>query len=71
MGGGAASLLLLAGLFEQWQQLSGDLNQAFAAGPAKWRELWQRDRGLLGVAGAARAKRLSNALATLAVDAGQ
>ncbi len=69
--GSAAAHLLLAGLFEQWQQLSGDLDQAFAAGPAKWRELWQRDRGLLGVAGAARAKRLSNALATLAVDAGQ
>lgn len=53
--------LLLAGLFAQQQTLSGELQAAFAAGPAHWAELWQRDQGLLRIAEAARTKRLEKA----------
>ncbi|MFT0624975.1 acyl-CoA dehydrogenase family protein [Ectopseudomonas guguanensis] len=53
--------LLLAGLFAQQQALSGELQAAFAAGPAHWAELWQRDQGLLRIAEAARTKRLEKA----------
>ncbi|VXC60717.1 acyl-CoA dehydrogenase family protein [Pseudomonas sp. 8O] len=53
--------LLLAGLFATQQALAGELEAAFAAGPAQWAELWQRDKGLLRIAEAARSKRLENA----------
>lgn len=53
--------LLLAGLFAQQQALADELDAAFAAGPAHWAELWQRDKGLLRIAEAARSKRLDKA----------
>ncbi|SFW17130.1 hypothetical protein SAMN03159511_1051 [Pseudomonas sp. NFACC19-2] len=53
--------LLLAGLFAEQQALAGELEVAFAGGPVHWAELWQRDKGLLGIAEAARCKRLEKA----------
>ena len=41
------------------------LTAAFAAGPASWAALWQRDHNLLNIAVGARTKRLSNALQAL------
>ena len=38
---------------------------AFAAGPADWAALWQRDHNLLNIAAGARAKRLDKALQAL------
>jgi alkylation response protein AidB-like acyl-CoA dehydrogenase len=60
-----ATHLLLAGLFAQFAALDAELHAAFAAGPADWAALWQRDRGLLSLAASARGKRLANALAAL------
>lgn len=61
------SHLLLAGLFAQFDSLSGELDGAFAAGDAHWAQLWQRDKGLLTMAGTARTKRLQKAQALLGV----
>jgi hypothetical protein len=60
--------LLLAGLFAQFAALDTEVHAAFAAGPADWAALWQRDRGLLSIAAAARGKRLANAQATLGLQ---
>lgn len=57
----AATHLLLAGLFAQQQALAAELDGAFAAGPAHWQALWQRDKNLLQIAESARAKRLAKA----------
>ena len=53
--------LLLAGLFAEQQVLAGDLEAALAIGAPHWADLWQRDKGLLRIAEAARAKRLEKA----------
>ncbi|SUD61438.1 acyl-CoA dehydrogenase [Ectopseudomonas oleovorans] len=53
--------LLLAGLFAEQQALAVELKVAFAGGPVHWAELWQRDKGLLRIAEAARSKRLEKA----------
>ncbi|NQD96396.1 acyl-CoA dehydrogenase, partial [Pseudomonas sp. CrR25] len=37
--------VLLAGLFAQFEAMGGELDAAFAAGPAHWASLWQRDQG--------------------------
>jgi alkylation response protein AidB-like acyl-CoA dehydrogenase len=60
-----AAHLLLAGLFAQLAALDSELDAAFAAGPAEWAALWQRDKALLAIAGAARGKRLQRACAEL------
>ncbi|WP_263145169.1 acyl-CoA dehydrogenase family protein [Pseudomonas sp. RIT-PI-AD] len=57
----AGGHMLLAGLFAQFQALHADLDAAFAATPAPWPALWQRDRGLLGIAATARERRLEKA----------
>lgn len=62
-----ASHLLLAGLFAQFDSLRGELDAAFAAGPAAWAQLWQRDKGLLSIANSARGKRLQKAQALLGI----
>ncbi|MNZ66570.1 hypothetical protein D3C78_847990 [compost metagenome] len=67
----AATHVLLAGLFAQFEALSTDLDAAFAQGPAEWAALWKRDRGVLGIAGSARAKRLERALGELGIDLGK
>lgn len=59
----AASHLLLGGLFAQFNALKQEINQALLASPGEWASLWQRDQGLLEIASAARAKRLSKAWA--------
>ena len=56
--------LLLGGLFAQFSQLSSELDQALTSTPGPWAELWQRDKGILQIASAARAKRLAKALAS-------
>lgn len=53
--------LLLAGVFAEQQALADELKVAFAGGPVHWAELWQRDKGLLRIAEAARSKRLEKA----------
>lgn len=65
---GADSHLMLAGLFAQFDSLSGDLDAAFVAGDAHWTQLWQRDKGLLSLAGSARRKRLEKAQQLLALQ---
>ncbi|MCO6059987.1 acyl-CoA dehydrogenase [Pseudomonas sp. MOB-449] len=55
--------LLLAALFAEFKALKPELDAALAAGPAEWAGLWQRDQGVLEIAGGARAKRLEKALA--------
>ncbi len=60
-----ATHLLLAGLFEQFNNLRGDIDAAMAGGDPHWQHLWKRDAGLLEIARTAREKRLSNALAAL------
>ncbi|MDE1163914.1 MAG: acyl-CoA dehydrogenase [Pseudomonas sp.] len=62
----APSHVLLGGLFEQFKALGNDLDNAFARTPSDLMQLWQRDRGLLAMAGGARDKRLEKAWATLA-----
>jgi len=56
-----SSHLLLAGLFAQFDSLRSELDGAFASAPGHWAQLWQRDKGLLAIAGSARAKRLAKA----------
>ncbi len=63
--------VLLAGLFDQQAALRQELDQAFSDGPEHWAALWQRDRNLLAIAGAARAKRLEKARVMLGLDPGQ
>ncbi|AQA22856.1 acyl-CoA dehydrogenase, middle domain protein [Rhodococcus sp. MTM3W5.2] len=60
-----ATHLLLAGLFAEQDALLGDLDAAFAAGPAHWARLWERDRGVLRIAEHPRRVRLQRALAAL------
>ncbi|PWB33391.1 acyl-CoA dehydrogenase [Pseudomonas sp. SDI] len=55
--------LLLGGLFAQFGALRGELDAALLTAPGACAELWQRDRGILELAGAARAKRLAKAWA--------
>jgi len=62
-----AGHLLLAGLFAQFDSLRGELDAAFAAGPANWAQLWRRDQGLLSIAGGARSKRLQKAQTLLGI----
>lgn len=60
--------LLLGGLFAQLNALRGELDQALAAGPEQWAQLWQRDQGVLALATAARDKRLAKAWATVGLS---
>lgn len=60
--------LLLGGLFAQFNALRGELDQALAAGPEQWAQLWQRDQGVLALATAARDKRLAKAWATVGLS---
>jgi alkylation response protein AidB-like acyl-CoA dehydrogenase len=60
--------LMLAGLFAQFDSLRSDLDNAFATGDAHWAQLWQRDKGLLAIAGSARSKRLQKAQAVLGIN---
>ncbi len=62
---------VLAGLFEQFSALEGQLDAAFAANASTWEALWQRDRGLLAIANGARKVRLEKALTRLGLDPGQ
>jgi alkylation response protein AidB-like acyl-CoA dehydrogenase len=64
----AGSHVMLAGLFAQFDSLRPDLDNAFAAGDAHWAQLWQRDKGLLTIAGSARSKRLQKAQAVLGIN---
>jgi alkylation response protein AidB-like acyl-CoA dehydrogenase len=64
----AGSHVMLAGLFAQFDSLRPDLDNAFAAGDAQWAQLWQRDKGLLAIAGSARSKRLQKAQAVLGIN---
>ncbi|MFP6798367.1 MAG: acyl-CoA dehydrogenase [Pseudomonas sp.] len=64
----ADSHLMLAGLFAQFDSLRSDLDNAFAVGDAHWAQLWQRDKGLLAIAGSARSKRLQKAQAVLGIN---
>ena len=64
----AGSHVMLAGLFAQFDSLRPDLDNAFAAGDAQWAQLWQRDKGLLTIAGSARSKRLQKAQAVLGIN---
>lgn len=64
----AGSHMMLAGLFAQFDSLRPDLDNAFAAGDAQWAQLWQRDKGLLAIAGSARSKRLQKAQAVLGIN---
>jgi hypothetical protein len=63
----ASSHLMLAGLFAQFDSLRAELDGAFAAGDAHWAQLWQRDKGLLSIAGSARSKRLQKAQAIMGI----
>ncbi|MGJ3439747.1 acyl-CoA dehydrogenase [Pseudomonas sp. Je.1.5.c] len=60
--------LLLGGLFAQFHALRGELDQALAAGPEQWAQLWQRDQGVLALATAARDKRLAKAWAAVGLS---
>ena len=64
----AGSHVMLAGLFAQFDSLRPDLDNAFATGDAHWAQLWQRDKGLLTIAGSARSKRLQKAQAVLGIN---
>ena len=64
----AGSHVMLAGLFAQFDSLRPDLDNAFAVGDAQWAQLWQRDKGLLAIAGSARSKRLQKAQAVLGIN---
>lgn len=55
------SHLLLGGLLEQFAALGPALEEALEQGPARWKQLWQRDRGIFELAAAARASRLEKA----------
>ncbi|MBI6618567.1 acyl-CoA dehydrogenase [Pseudomonas corrugata] len=58
----AAGHVLLGGLFVQFKGLEAELDDALAAGPQTWREMWARDKGVMDIAAGARAKRLAKAL---------
>jgi len=64
----AETHLLLAGVFSQFEGLSAALDAAFATADPALAEAWRRDRGVLAIAGAARAKRLEKARAALGLD---
>jgi alkylation response protein AidB-like acyl-CoA dehydrogenase len=66
--GTPASHLLLAGLFAQFDSLRAELDAAFATGDLHWAQLWQRDQGLLAIAGNARRKRLEKAREALGLS---
>lgn len=57
--------LLLAGVFDQFNHLRGEIDGAMHSGEPHWQDLWKRDSSLLEIARAAREKRLQNALASL------
>lgn len=61
----AATHLLLAGVFEQFELLRTDIEAAMAGGAPHWQDLWKRDSNVLSIARVAREKRLQNALAAL------
>lgn len=63
-----ASHVLLAGLFAQFDSLRSELDAAFASGDAHWAQLWQRDQGVLAIAGSARNKRLQKAREVLGLS---
>lgn len=63
----APSHLLLGGLFAQFERLAPELEAALAKGDAHWSQLWQRDKGLLSMARAARSTRLEKAQALLGI----
>lgn len=63
-----ASHVLLAGLFAQFDSLRSELDAAFAAGDPHWAQLWQRDQGVLAIAGSARRKRLGKAREVLGLS---
>ncbi len=65
----AATHLLLASLSLQFNTLSEDIDVALANGSARWMQLWQRDRGVLQLARAAQAKRLTQAAAVFGLTA--
>lgn len=69
--GQAETHLLLAGVFSQFEGLSAALDAAFAMSDPALAAVWQRDRGVLAIAGVARAKRLEKARAALGLDPGQ
>lgn len=56
----AATHLLLAGVFAQFESLHAELDAALDS-TGEWATLWRRDRALLKIAGSARAKRLEKA----------
>lgn len=60
----AATHLLLAGVFAQFESLQAELDVALD-GAGEWPALWRRDSGLLKIAGSARQKRLEKAEAAL------
>jgi hypothetical protein len=61
-----ANHLLLAGVFEQFSRLRGDIDAAMATGMPHWQDLWKRDSSLLEISRSGREKRLQTALASLA-----
>lgn len=63
-----ASHVLLAGLFAQFDSLRSELDAAFASGDPHWAQLWQRDQGVLAIAGSARSKRLQKAREVLGLN---
>ncbi len=67
----AETHLLLAGVFSQFEGLSAALDAAFATADPVLATAWKRDRGVLAIAGAARAKRLGKARVALGLDPGQ
>lgn len=62
-----ATHLLLAGLLEQFGALQPELDVAFLAAESPRAAQWQRDRGVLGLAVQAQARRLDKAVAALGV----
>ncbi|QRY79477.1 acyl-CoA dehydrogenase [Pseudomonas sp. PDNC002] len=60
--------LLLAGVFSQFESLAATLDAAFASGDPELAEVWKRDKGVLAIAGAARAKRLEKARVAIGLD---
>lgn len=56
----AATHLLLAGVFAQFESLQAELDAALDSA-GEWATLWRRDRALLKIAATARAKRLEKA----------
>lgn len=67
----AETHLLLGGVFSQYERLSAALDAAFASADPTLAAAWKRDRGVLAIASAARAKRLEKARRVLGLDPGQ